>query len=186
MNNILNDDFQQLLEQCKTKNKKAFIAFYAIFFKKIYNNCNKLVCNSMEAEEIMQDTFIKVFEKIDTFKGNTNAMHHYINKIALRECFKYINNRRNNILIQLDVTQHDIPESRELNNNEIDSQIIIIKEALATLPKGYRIILHLHLFEEMSFENIALYLKIKPSSVRSQYIRGIKKIKNILKYKYFE
>ena len=180
MTTLLNDDFQKLLMQCKTKNKKAFIAFYSIFFNKIYYYCNNLVNNTMEAEDIRQDTFIKIYENIDSFKGNAAAMQKYINRIALNKCKNYINERKRFGLVAFDDSKYEIADSKEQMLHEDDFKIDILKEKISTLPKGYRIVLQLHLFNNMSFNRIAQLLNIKPSSVRSQYLRGTKKLRKIL------
>jgi RNA polymerase sigma factor (sigma-70 family) len=59
----------QLIEGCKAGDQKAQFMIYKLYFRVMYNICLSIVNNRMEAEEIMHESFLSAFEKIDTFTG---------------------------------------------------------------------------------------------------------------------
>lgn len=177
----LMDEFQYLLKQCKVQNRKACIAFYDMFYKNVYNSCLRILNDEMEAEEVMQDTFIKVFQTLDHFSGDKNNMLAYLQKIAIHKSINIIKKQKKYLFTPLNEESDDLIEVAEDNSTAIEFQIKKVKECIKQLPEGYKLILNLHLIEGMDYEAIAASLNIKTSSVRSQYTRAIKKLKKLLK-----
>jgi RNA polymerase sigma-70 factor (ECF subfamily) len=177
----LMDEFQYLLNQCKAQNRKACITFYDMFYKNVYNSCLRILNNQMEAEEVMQDTFIKAFQTLDHFSGDKKNMLSYLQKIAIHKSINIIKKQKKYLLTPLNEESDDLIEVAEDNSKAIDFQIKRVKECIKQLPEGYKLILNLHLIEGLDYESIAQFLNIKASSVRSQYTRAIKKLKKLLK-----
>jgi len=90
----LMDEFQYLLKQCKAQNRKACITFYDMFYKNVYNSCLRILNNQMEAEEVMQDTFIKAFQTLDHFSGDKKNMLSYLQKIAIHKSINIIKKQK--------------------------------------------------------------------------------------------
>ena len=174
------DEFQILLEQCKVQNRKACITFYNMFYKKIYNCCLRILNNEMEAEEVMQDTLLKIFQNLNNFSGDRKMMQAYLQKIAIHHSLGIIKKQKNNIFTTLDEKNEEMTDTLDTFSEIIDIQVEKIKECMQKLPQGYRIIINLRLIEDMPYHEIASFLSIKESSVRSQYTRGIKKLKLLL------
>jgi len=150
---------------------------YQLHYRRIYNTCLRIIGNSMDAEEVMHDVFLKLFGNIDNLQ-NEDAFYSWSQSIAVRTSIDKV--RKNKPLFEpvdnLSVADEDPDEEMELS---VES----IKQELNNLPDGYRIVVSMRLFEECEFEEIAQVLQIKESTARSQYIRGRDKLANMLKSK---
>ena len=176
---ITKDDFQLLLEKCKNNNRKAGMDLYHLFAHSIYNTCFRMINNSFEAENIMHESFLIVFKKINEFNGSQQEMLNYINKIAINKCLKLM--KKKNIFTTLEDIHNEVSEDEIPYSYEPLLSVENIHNCLKKLPDGYRIIVGMHLVEKISFTEIAELLELKPSSVRSQYARGLEKLITHLK-----
>lgn len=165
---------KQLIERIAKGEQEAQMLFYRMHVNMLFVSANRIINNAQIAEDIVHDTFIRAFEHIKEVK-NPSALAGWLRTIA-----------RNKALDQLKLelrfdTNEPTDAEIELESAEIaDIGLADIHSALNQLPCGYRAILNLHLLEDMSFEEIAKVLDIKPSTVRSQFARGRIKLVQLL------
>lgn len=171
--------FQKLLLKCAQKDENAYIQLYRLFNKEVYNSCLRIVHNTEDAEEIMQDAFLKVFEHIAEFQGDEKHLAAYIRKIAVNLSLDLLRKKKKSFFITLEdwSVEDNLEEEPE---EEINFSIEKIKEKMEKLPTGYRLVLTLHLLENMEFKDIAQQMQVQTSSVRSQYARALSKLRNQL------
>ena len=143
---------------------------YELHYRRIYNTCLRIIGNSMDAEEAMHDVFLKLFDNIENLRSE-EAFYSWSRSIAIRTSIDCVRKKKlvfeplDNLL----VVDEEPDEMMELS---VES----IRQELNSLPDGYRIVLSMRLFEECEFEEIAQALRIKESTVRSQYVRGRAKL----------
>lgn len=166
-----------LIEGCRKGSRSAQLALYKQFAQRLYVACLRIVGNAPEAEEAMQDAFLKVFTRLDQYHDG-QCFEAWMHRIAVHTAIDYVRRQK--------------PEAEELSDNyiepvtdEIDEETIRysvdqVKKACCQLPAGYRVILSLYLFEGYDMEEIASILQIKPPSVRSQYLRAKRKLLDII------
>src|SRR6056297_3780126 len=70
--NIYRNIHQDIIERCKSGEQKAQFQLYKLYYKAMYNTCLRIVNDSLEAEDIMQEAFLKAFEKMKTYKGEVS------------------------------------------------------------------------------------------------------------------
>ena len=150
---------------------------YQFHYRRIYNTCLRIIGNSPDAEEAMQDVFLKLFDNIDNLQDE-NAFYSWSQSIAIRTSIDRVRKKR---LIFEPIDNLSVAD--EEADEEPEFSVESIKRELSNLPDGYRIVLSMRLFEECEFEEIAQALQIKESTVRSQYIRGRDKLSKMLKNK---
>ena len=150
--------------------------FYDMFFHSVYRSAYVIIGNENEAEEIAQDTMLKVFVKTDLLKDDIADMERLMRRIATNAAIDLMRRRKDFVILVEEFTDTEEPD----NDHELDFSMEDIKEGIEALPVIYRSILLLRLFEEMSFSEIADMLKVNNSTARVQYTRGIVKLKNIL------
>jgi RNA polymerase sigma factor (sigma-70 family) len=172
---------QDLLDRCKDGDQKAQFQIYKLYYKAMYNTSLRIVNNSMEAEDIMQESFLAAFEKIDMYSG-TVSFGAWLKRIVINRSLDALSRRK---VIFEDIESHtgisdDYTHDAE-RNEEINSKIVKIKEAIEKLPDGYRIILSLYLLEGYDHDEIAEILKISSSTSRSQLSRARQKLISALK-----
>jgi len=166
------------------KDKKSRIfqqELYQLHYRRIYNTCLRIIGNSPEAEEAMQDVFLKLFDNIDNLRDE-KAFYSWSQSVAIRTAIDRVRRHKpvfepvDNLFLADEEPDDELDEEPEFSVESIKSE-------MNNLPDGYRIVLSMRLFEECEFEEIAHALQIKESTVRSQYIRGRDKLAKMLKSK---
>ncbi len=174
---------QYLIDGCKTGDQKAQFQIYKLYYKAMYNTSLRIVSDSMEAEDIMQESFLSAFEKIDTYSG-TVSFGAWLKKIVVNRSLDALSKRK---AIFEDIDSHvgirDESGDETARNEEIDVKVEEVKEAIDRLPDGYRIILSLYLLEGYDHDEIAEILSINSSTSRSQLSRAKQKLISELKRK---
>lgn len=130
----------------------------------------RILNNREEAEDVVQDCFIKSFQKIYQLNDDAN-LGAWLKRIVVNKSLDVLREQKN--IVWIDETL--ILETEiEIGNDEIENDISIefIKESIQQLKEKYSIILVLYLIEDYNHREIAEMLNIKESTVRNQYIRG--------------
>jgi len=167
---------QDLLDGCKNGDQKAQFQIYKLYYKAMYNTSLRIVSDTMEAEDIMQESFLAAFEKIDTYSG-TVSFGAWLKKIVVNRSLDALNKKK---LILEDIESHiDIRDESgddSARYEELNSRVEEVKEAIERLPDGYRVILSLYLLEGYDHDEIAEILSINSSTSRSQLSRAKQKL----------
>jgi RNA polymerase sigma-70 factor (ECF subfamily) len=142
----------------------------------MYNTSLRIVNDTMEAEDIMQESFLSAFEKIDTYSG-TVSFGAWLKRIVINRSLDALS-RRKAIFedIELHVGIRDESSEDIVRKEELDIKVEEVKEAINRLPDGYRIILSLYLLEGYDHDEIAEILEISSSTSRSQLSRAKQKL----------
>ena len=174
---------QDLLDGCKTGDQKAQFQIYKLYYKAMYNTSLRIVNDTMEAEDVMQESFLSAFEKIETYSG-TVSFGAWLKKIVINRSLDALNKKK---AIFEDIESHtgikDESNDDFVRNEEVDVRVEEVKEAIERLPDGYRIILSLYLLEGYDHDEIAEILAISSSTSRSQLSRAKQKLISELKRK---
>ena len=166
-------NIEKLIELCKAGNQKAQLEVYNRYFKAMYNTSLRIVNDSFEAEDIMQDSFLTAFTKLDNLKDIStfgawlkrivinNSIYHY------KKNGKYDNVPLDNVLYKV--------EDNSYNKEEDDYSKLKAKEVLSAmnlLKDNYRIALNLHLVEGYDYEEISEIMNITNSNCRTTISRA--------------
>lgn len=144
----------------------------------MYNVSLRIVNDEAEAEDILQESFLKAFRKIDTFRGEV-SFGAWLKKIVVNRSLDHLKKRK--VKFE-EVTSGTIQLADDGEDySEIDTERI--RKAIASLPDGYRTILSLHLIEGYDHEEISQILNISNAASRTQYSRAKSKLKELLKGK---
>lgn len=160
----------QLVKRCKNGDTKAQYSLYKLYSKAMYNTALRLVKNKMDAEDIIQESFVTAFTKIKTFKEES-TFGAWIKRIVINNCISMIRKNKNHF------TELEIIDEK-LVNEEIEETVEPewINCAIKDLPDGARSIFCLYVLEGYKHKEIAKTLQISESTSKSQYIRA----KNLL------
>ncbi len=173
---------QDLIDGCRDGDQKAQFQIYKLYYKAMYNTSLRIVNNRMEAEDIMQESFLSAFEKIDSYSG-TVSFGAWLKKIVVNRSLDALGKRKA-IFEDIDSYIGIIDDSPEetINNEENELKIEKIKMAIKELPDGYRIILSLYLLEGYDHDEISEILNISSSTSRSQLSRAKSRLLKDLHY----
>lgn len=167
----------QLIEDCRRGNRSAQLGLYKQFAQRLYIACLRITGNAPEAEEAMQDTFLKIFSRLDQYHDG-QCFEAWMHRIAIHTAIDYV--RRQKPEWEELSDKYTEPEPEGPDEEDIQYSVAQVKEATRKLPDGYRVILSLYLFEGYDMEEIASILKIQPPSVRSQYLRAKRKLLELI------
>ena len=171
--------FELIIAQCKNLQPQAQMAFYSMFYEQVFQRSYALLKNAEHAEEIMQDTLLKMLQNIGSFKGDENSMQKLLNKIAINQSIDALRKKKNLVFVESESLPELIEEEQDTENDE--ELIETALQHLDTLPEGYRMVLILRIFEEMPFDEIGKKLNITASTARSQYTRGVQRLREEIK-----
>lgn len=139
---------------------------------------SRIVGRCDEAEDIMQESFLKLFECIERYKDTPKAATYALRRIAINASIDYLRRRK------IKFVEEDKAEFVQVENYDLESfdlKIEQVKKAIEALPQGFKLIITLRAVEQMEFEEIAKQLHLAQSTVRSQYARARCKIIKMIK-----
>jgi len=144
----------------------------------MYSVSLRIVNDEMEAEDVMQEAFLKAFSKIDTYKGEV-SFGAWLKRIVVNRSLDYLKKRK----VQFEEVNERTTQiaDYQIEVKEIDVQIL--KKAIQNLSDGYRVVLSLYLIEGFDHEEISQILGISNSASRTQLLRAKNKLKELLKGK---
>ncbi|MDR1403461.1 MAG: RNA polymerase sigma factor [Tannerellaceae bacterium] len=174
----MEETIDKLIEKCRRGNRYAQLALYERYARKLYMACLRIVGNAPEAEEAMQDSFLKVFIRLDQYQDG-QCFEAWIHRIAIHTAIDYV---RRHTQEWEELSSNYAEPAEEETGDDADTAYTVaqIKEAAKKLPAGYRVVLSLYLFEGYDMEEISSILHIKPASVRTQYMRAKRKLFDLI------
>lgn len=169
----------EVIELCKKNNRKAQLKLYNQYCDGMYNVAYRFMKNSQDAEDVMQEAFIKAFRKIDSFKGEV-TFGAWLKKIVVHQSIDTLKSKK---LDFLDVDENYLKIVVDDDNWEISDGISAeeVKLAISQLPQKYELVLSLFLIEGYDHQKISQILNITQVNSRTQLLRGKQKLKESLK-----
>ncbi len=179
MKNIYNNIHQELIDECRNGNTKAQFEIYKLYYKAMYNTSLRLINDSMEAEDIMQDSFLKAFKNLNTYKEEV-SFGAWLKKIVVNSSLDVLKKRKLDLNPLDERTTAIIDEDSSEIFEEQAQKVAEIKLAILQLPENYRILVNLYLIEGYDHEEISQILGMTNAAVRTGYSRARKKLQEVL------
>ena len=155
-----------LIKACQRGDALAQEVIYKRYVVAMYNRINRMVIDRMQTEDLVQETFIKVFSKIDSFRGHS-TLGTWIKKIAINTTLSYL--RRQNYATK-DLLPEDIPSESETEH--VSYSTAEIHNAIKSLPLRARMVFNLVALEDLKHKEVADLLGISESTSKTQYRRA--------------
>lgn len=145
----------------------------------MYNICLRMVRNEADAEDLLQNAFVDVFTKIDSYRGDA-TIGAWIKRITINTCINYLKKRKLDIG-EWDERISDTPaDDGRAYSEETRMTVEKVKRAMGALPDGYRTVFSLYLIEGYDHKEIADVLGISEATSKSQYSRARKKVRELI------
>jgi RNA polymerase sigma factor (sigma-70 family) len=171
------------IEKCRKGDRKAQYEIYRLYYKAMYNAALRIVSIPGDAEDIMQESFLSAFRKIDSYIGDV-SFGAWLKKIVINKSIDLLRQRKTRFEeIQDEASQDHVEilfEPDVEDSLQVENYVRRIKNAIKELPKGYEVVLTLALIEGYDHEEISQILSISESTSRSQLARAKKKLIEIL------
>jgi len=150
----------------------------------MFNTCLRIVNNSLEAEDIMQESFLKAFEKIESYRGEV-SFGAWLKRIVVNHSLDELRKKRLDLQSIEDTGINPVIENNNSKEEEeeIQAKAEEIRDQINNLPDGYRIVLSLYLIEGYDHDEISEILKISSSTSRSQCARAKQRLLELLRNK---
>jgi len=167
--------------QSDQEKENAFRILVKEYKERLYWHIRKIVLNHDDTDDILQNTFIKIFRNIDKFKGDSK-LYTWMYRIATNEAITFINKKAkiNNVTIE-EVQENAINNLESDVYFEGDKIQIQLQRAIATLPQKQQLIFNMKYFENHTYEQLSEILETSVGGLKSSYHIAVKKITTYLK-----
>jgi len=174
---------QELVKALQTKAAKedAFRELVSQYKERLYWQIRNMVLNHDDADDVLQDVFIKVYRNIDSFKGESK-LHTWMYRIAANESITFLNKKakQNNVSIE-NVRDTAISRLESDVYFEGDELQLHFQKAIATLPERQQLIFTMKYFGDHTFEELSEILGTTVGGLKSSYHIAVKKITDFIK-----
>ena len=175
-------DETQLVEQLKSKNQKeqAFRVLITLYKERLYWHIRNIVKSHDDTDDVLQNTFIKIYKNIHNFKGDSKLFS-WMYRIATNESITFINKNAK----RLQTTNEEV---QQLAINNLTSDVyfegdtiqIKLQKAIATLPEKQQLVFNMKYFEDIKYKEMAEILETSEGAWKASYHIAVKKIETYL------
>ncbi len=176
-------DDKLLVAQLKQPDSQelAFRNLMTLYKKRLYWHIRKIVLSHDDADDVLQNTFIKVFKNIHSFKEDSK-LYSWMYRIATNEAITFINKKAAIQQVDLSELQHkmadDLQNDVYYSGDEIQH---LLQKAIVTLPHKQQLVFNMKYFDEMKYTDISEVLDTSVGALKASYFHAVKKIEKFLK-----
>lgn len=168
-------EFIKKLLNSKTQNE-AFQKLLMDYQKPLYNHIRNIVLNHDDADDVLQNTFVKVFQHLKNFKGESKLFS-WMYRIATNEALTFLNRKSKINGISSEELQNKTIDNLQadvfFDGNEIQLKL---QKAIAILPEKQQLVFKMKYFEELKYEEISEILGTSVGALKASYHHAVKKI----------
>ncbi|AUC22672.1 MULTISPECIES: RNA polymerase sigma factor [Polaribacter] len=172
-----------LIEQLKniqTKDK-AFRELITLYKERLYWHIRKIVISHDDADDVLQNTFIKVFKNIDKF-NQESKLFSWMYRIATNESITFINKRAKKRSLDIADYQQELASTLASDDFYTGDEIqIILQKAVATLPQKQQLVFNMKYFDEIKYDEMSEILETSVGALKASYFHAVKKIELYIK-----
>ena len=176
-------DDSGIIADLKQENKKdlAFHMLVKKYQERLYWHIRKIVMNHEDADDVLQNTFVKVWKSIDKFREES-SLYTWLYRIATNESISFINsNKRRNFMPMNDVSEYLVKNLESDPYFEGDEIQLKLQKAILKLPEKQRLVFNMKYFDEMKYEDMSKILDTSVGALKASYFHAAKKIEEYLK-----
>ena len=162
------------------RQREAFGQIVKAYSEQIYWQIRRLVFSHEDANDILQNTFVKAWTNIDYFRGDAK-LSTWLYRIAFNECLTFLNKQHANSPLSIDDADAEMINKLEGDIYfDGESTQLLFQKAIQSLPEKQRIIFNLKYFQEMKYEEISEILGTSTGGLKASYHHAVKKIETFL------
>lgn len=177
----MTDESEFILRLKDPKSKEAaFRELLQLYKERLYWHIRKIVISHDDADDVLQNTFIKVYRSIDKFKGESKLFS-WLYRIATNESITFINKNAKRLQIS-----NEEQKSNAINNLTADVYFegdeiqLKLQKAIASLPEKQQIVFNMKYFDNIKYKDMADILKTSEGALKASYHIAVKKIETYL------
>jgi RNA polymerase sigma factor (sigma-70 family) len=167
-----------LVAQCKANNRRAQLTLYRQYCDGMYCVAMRFLQNPDDAEDVLQEAFIRAFQKIDHFSGEV-SFGAWLKRIVINKCLDFLKSRKpEHVPLREDTIR--IADDEDWTVEE-GIGMEEVKDTMARLPEKYRYVVQMYLVEGLDHEEISQVLGLTATNCRTRLLRGRVMLKEQLK-----
>ena len=159
--------------------EKGFYLLVEEYKERLYWHIRRMVHFHEDADDVMQNVFIKVFKNIKGFEGKSK-LYTWIYRIATNETISFLNKKKKTQNVGEDHLEHLSNQLKADVYFDAEDASIKLKQAIETLPEKQRMIFNMRYYEEMSYKEISAILETTTGSLKASFHHAMKKVENYL------
>ncbi len=179
MNSVTDTDILNAIRNPETRNY-GFSLLVRKYQKQVYWQIRRLVIDHEDADDLVQDTFIKVWKNLPGFREDSK-LYTWIYRIAANETFTFLKNKRKLFFLPLINVENQLAQKLEDDNfftgDEIQRKL---QKAILKLPDKQRLVFNMKYFDELKYEEMSEILETSVGALKASYHHAVKKIKNYI------
>lgn len=160
--------------------ERAFRELISLYKERLYWHIRRMVLNHDDADDVLQNTFIKVFRNINGFKGES-ALYSWLYRIATNEALTFLNEKAKKRGLSADDLIADTAKNLQADVFfEGDEIQLKLQQAIARLPEKQRIVFNMRYYDELKYEDMATVLETSVGALKASYHHAVKKIEEFV------
>ena len=167
-----------LFGDMKTR-EKGFQLLIVKYQQRIYWQIRKMVNIHEDTDDVMQNVFIKVWNNLGKFKGNSQ-LYTWIYRISVNETLAFLKHRNKRRSISVDETEGYFSDRGTEANLGGDEITLKLEQAIETLPDKQKLVFNMRYYEEMPYEQMSQILETSVGALKASYHHAAKKIESFL------
>ena len=171
---------EELLNRLRDESSRnaAFSAVVARYRERLYWHIRKMVIVHEDADDVLQNTFVKAWKGLETFKGEAK-LYTWLYRIATNESINFLNQKRSRQMMPLEDAEYLMSQSLHYDDYFSGDQLQLqLQKAILTLPEKQRIVFNMKYFEDMPYEEMSEILGTSVGALKASYHHAVKKIKD--------
>lgn len=161
----------------ETTREEAFRLLLKKYQQKIYWHVRRMVIDHDDADDVVQDIFVKVWKNLGNFREDSQ-LYTWLYRIATNECITFLNKKKQkqNVSLDDDTTAYLAETLADGNYFNGDKAQMKLQQALLTLPEKQKLVFNMKYFEDMKYEEISEVLGTSVGALKASYHLAVKKI----------
>ncbi len=160
--------------------EQAFRTLMSLYKERLYWHIRKIVISHDDADDVLQNTFIKVYRNINNFKAESK-LYSWMYRIATNESITFINKRAKLHSVDANEMQSKLIENLEADVYfDGDKMQLQLQKAVAILPQKQQLVFNMKYFDDMKYKDMSEILNTSVGALKASYHHAVKKIENYL------
>lgn len=163
----------------RTRNE-AFNLLLKKYQQKLYWHIRRMVIDHDDADDIVQDTFVKIWKNLPGFRSDAQ-LYTWMYRIATNECITFLNKKKQRNNIPLDDVAYELSDTlADSGHFNGDKAQLKLQQAILTLPEKQRLVFNMKYFDDMKYEEMSEVLGTSVGALKASFHLAVKKIESFL------
>jgi RNA polymerase sigma-70 factor (ECF subfamily) len=166
------------LFRTKDQKEKAFLLLVEKYQERLYWHIRKIVIIHEDADDVIQNTFVKIWKNLESFKSNAQ-LYTWLYKIATNEALSWLKIKKKNSIVNYEeFLINFLPGDEYFDGEELELRL---QKAILSLPERQRLVFNMKYFDDLKYEEIAEILDLSTGALKASYHHARKKIEEFFK-----